>query len=150
MRTRKNSVASIPIWNCEWKRWDWLRQQDRAKLEQRLLAAVSDLQLAQKERDDYRDQMLRLNEARVVLFENVAGRRCEARMDLEAQLRSINTLITKSTGAPDQLSPACGWERDQREGRVVVCSRQPWWKTGREDRMPMRVMQMIEGSRRCE
>ncbi len=33
---------------------------DRAKLEQRLLAAVSDLQLAQKERDDYRDQMLRL------------------------------------------------------------------------------------------
>jgi FtsZ-binding cell division protein ZapB len=36
---------------------------DRAKLEQRLLAAVSDLQLAQKERDDYRDQMLRLNEA---------------------------------------------------------------------------------------
>ncbi|PYJ20608.1 MAG: hypothetical protein DME92_09185, partial [Verrucomicrobia bacterium] len=30
---------------------------DRAKLEQRLLAAVSDLQLAQKERDEYRDQM---------------------------------------------------------------------------------------------
>src|SRR6266568_2195375 len=30
---------------------------DRAKLEQRLLAAVSDLQLAQKERDDYRDLM---------------------------------------------------------------------------------------------
>src|SRR5207237_1664579 len=39
---------------------------DRTKLEQRLLAAVSDLQLAQKERDEYRDQMLRLNEA--VLF----------------------------------------------------------------------------------
>jgi hypothetical protein len=36
---------------------------DRAKLEQRLLAAVSDLQLAHKERDKYRDQMLRLNEA---------------------------------------------------------------------------------------
>src|SRR5215475_3310113 len=35
---------------------------DRAKLEQRLLAAVSDLQLAQKARDEYRDQMLRLNE----------------------------------------------------------------------------------------
>src|SRR5262249_12853399 len=29
---------------------------DRAKLEQRLLSAVSDLQLAQKERDEYRDQ----------------------------------------------------------------------------------------------
>ncbi len=36
---------------------------DRAKLEQRLLSAVSDLHLAQKERDEYRDQMLRLNEA---------------------------------------------------------------------------------------
>src|SRR6266403_1455375 len=36
---------------------------DRAKLEQRLLAAVSDLQLAKKEHDEYRDQMLRLNEA---------------------------------------------------------------------------------------
>src|SRR5437016_7256877 len=39
---------------------------DRGKLEQRLLSAVSDLQLAQKERDEYRDQMLHLNEA--VLF----------------------------------------------------------------------------------
>src|SRR4029079_14670940 len=36
---------------------------DRSKLEQRLLAAVSDLQLAQKTRDEFRDQMLRLNEA---------------------------------------------------------------------------------------
>ncbi|PYL87735.1 MAG: hypothetical protein DMF17_01630 [Verrucomicrobia bacterium] len=36
---------------------------DRAKLEQRLLAAVSDLQLAHRERAEYRDQMLRLNEA---------------------------------------------------------------------------------------
>src|SRR3954470_8103960 len=36
---------------------------DRTKLEQRLLAAVSDLQLAEKERDEYRDQMLQLNEA---------------------------------------------------------------------------------------
>ncbi|HET9800233.1 MAG TPA: hypothetical protein VFP82_00970, partial [Chthoniobacterales bacterium] len=36
---------------------------DRAKLEQRLLAAVSDLRLAQKERDELRDQLLGLNEA---------------------------------------------------------------------------------------
>src|ERR1041385_4348278 len=36
---------------------------DRTKLEQRLLAAVSDLQLDRKSRDEYRDQMLRLNEA---------------------------------------------------------------------------------------
>src|ERR1700731_4578493 len=36
---------------------------DRAKLEQRLLAAVSDLRLGQKECEEYRDQMLRLTEA---------------------------------------------------------------------------------------
>jgi len=37
-----------------------------------LLAAVSDLQLAQKARDDYRDQMLRLNEAILRYIKNVA------------------------------------------------------------------------------
>src|SRR5205809_1056726 len=26
MRQRKSFGASIPIWNYEWKRWDWLRQ----------------------------------------------------------------------------------------------------------------------------
>src|ERR1700676_4033028 len=36
---------------------------DRAKIEQRLLSAVSDLQLVQKEREQYRDQALRLSEA---------------------------------------------------------------------------------------
>src|SRR2546430_1998007 len=36
---------------------------DRAKLEQRLLNAVSDLKLFEKEREQYRDQMLRLSES---------------------------------------------------------------------------------------
>src|SRR5436853_2474263 len=74
---------------------------DRAKLEQRLLAAVSDLQLAQKERDEYRDQMLRLNEAVLFFLRTSQGGDAKARMDLEAQLRSINTLLTKSSGTPD-------------------------------------------------
>jgi len=52
---------------------------DRAKLEQRLLAAVSDLQLAHKEREEFRDQMLRLNEA---------------------------MLVTKSASAPDLPEPS--------------------------------------------
>ena len=43
---------------------------DRAKLEQRLLTAVSDLQLAQKERDQYRDQMMQLIGNDAALFEN--------------------------------------------------------------------------------
>ncbi len=55
---------------------------DRAKLEQRLLAAVSDLQLAQKERDEYRDQMLRLNEAMLRYLKTSQGGDAQARMDV--------------------------------------------------------------------
>ncbi len=74
---------------------------DRAKLEQRLLAAVSDLQLAQKERDEYRDQMLRLNEAMLCYLKTSQGGDAKARMDVETQLRSTNKLFTKSNSAPD-------------------------------------------------
>ncbi|MGZ5019152.1 MAG: hypothetical protein ACXWAV_01870 [Chthoniobacterales bacterium] len=69
---------------------------DRAKLEQRLLAAVSDLQLAQKEREQYRDQMLRLSEAMLQLLKSSTGGDAKARMELEAQLRSTNALVAKA------------------------------------------------------
>lgn len=69
---------------------------DRAKLEQRLLAAVSDLQLAQKEREQYRDQMLRLSEAMLQLLKSSTGGDAKARMELEAQLRSTNAMIAKA------------------------------------------------------
>jgi chromosome segregation ATPase len=69
---------------------------DKTKLEQRLLAAVSDLQLAVKERDEYRDQMLRLNEALLRYLKTSQGGDAQARMDIETQLRSINQLVTKS------------------------------------------------------
>src|SRR3712207_6371061 len=74
---------------------------DRAKLEQRLLAAVSDLQLAQKEREQYRDQMLRLSEGMLQLLKTSTGGDAKARMELEAQLRSTNELIAKSA-APNE------------------------------------------------
>jgi hypothetical protein len=73
---------------------------DRAKLEQRLLAAVSDLQLAQKERDQFRDQMLRLNETMLRYLKTSQGGDAQARMDVETQLRSTNELATRSTNAP--------------------------------------------------
>ena len=73
---------------------------DRAKLEQRLLAAVSDLQLAQKERDEYRDQMLRLNEALLRYLKTSQGGDAQARMDVETQLRGTNRLVSKSKDAP--------------------------------------------------
>jgi hypothetical protein len=69
---------------------------DRSKLEQRLLAAVSDLQLAQKERDEYRDQMLRLNESVLRYLKTSQGGDAQARMDIETQLRSANQLAIKS------------------------------------------------------
>jgi len=78
---------------------------DRAKLEQRLLAAVSDLQLAQKERDEYREQMLRLNEAILCYLKNSQGGDARARMELETQLRSLNTLLDKPAGAPAAVEP---------------------------------------------
>ena len=65
---------------------------DRAKLEQRLLAAVSDLRLAEKERDDFRDQMLRTNEAVLRYLKTSQGGDAQARMDVEAQMRSANQL----------------------------------------------------------
>jgi hypothetical protein len=79
---------------------------DRAKLEQRLLSAVSDLQLAQKERDEYRDQMLRLNEAMLRYLKTSQGGDAQARMDVEAQLRRTNNLITRSTNGSDASEPS--------------------------------------------
>ena len=114
---------------------------DRAKLEQRLLAAVSDLQLAQKQRDDYRDQMLRLNEAVLCYLKTSQGGDAKARMDVEAQLRSINTLITQSSSGPELPEPSL------MDGSVISV-KDEWSfvvgnlgeKQGVKIGMPMRVM----------
>jgi len=75
---------------------------DRAKLEQRLLTAVSDLQLAQKERDQYRDQMMQLSETMLRYLKTAEGGDAQARMDVEAQLRGMNALVDKSTKGEPQ------------------------------------------------
>src|SRR5438874_11554412 len=69
---------------------------DRSKLEQRLLAAVSDLRLAQKDRDQLRDQLLGLNEALLRYLHTSQGGDAPARMDVETQLRNTNELTTAS------------------------------------------------------
>ena len=74
---------------------------DRAKLEQRLLAAVSDLRLAQKERDDLRDQLLGLNEALLRYLKTSQGGDAQARADVETQLRKTNELVGRSTRLRD-------------------------------------------------
>jgi hypothetical protein len=114
---------------------------DRAKLEQRLLAAVSDLQLAQKERDEYRDQMLRLDEAVLCYLKTSQSADAKARMDVETQLRSIDKLVTKSTNAPDLPEPSL------MDGSVISV-KDEWSfvvgnlgeKQGVKIGMPMRVM----------
>jgi hypothetical protein len=79
---------------------------DRAKLEQRLLNAVSDLQLFEKEREQYRDQMLRLTEAVLRFLKTAESTDPQARMDVEAQLRSINELIAKSGNDAREAQPS--------------------------------------------
>jgi hypothetical protein len=114
---------------------------DRAKLEQRLLAAVSDLQLAQKERDEYRDQMLRLDEAVLCYLKTSQSADPKARMDVETQLRSIDKLVTNSTNAPDLPEPSL------MDGNVISV-KDEWSfvvgnlgeKQGVKVGMPMRVM----------
>src|SRR5947207_440707 len=114
---------------------------DRAKVEQRLLAAVSDLQLAQKERDEYRDQMLRLNEAMLRYLKTSQGGDAQARMDVETQLRSTNQLVTRSTNAAESPLPSL------MDGSVISV-KDEWSfvvgnlgeKQGVKIGMPMRVM----------
>jgi predicted RNase H-like nuclease (RuvC/YqgF family) len=72
---------------------------DRAKLEQRLLAAISDLRLAQKERDELRDQLLGLNEALLRYLKTSQGGDAQGRADVETQLRKTNELVGRSTSA---------------------------------------------------
>jgi hypothetical protein len=79
---------------------------DRAKLEQRLLAAVSDLQLAQKERNEFRDQMLRLNESMLRYLKSSQGGDAQARMDVETQLRKTSEIATRSTTSPKSAQPS--------------------------------------------
>jgi hypothetical protein len=114
---------------------------DRAKLEQRLLAAVSDLQFAQKERGEYRDQMLRLDEAVLCYLKTSQSADAKARMDVETQLRSVDKLVTKSTNAPDLPEPSL------MDGSVISV-KDEWSfvvgnlgeKQGVKIGMPMRVM----------
>ncbi len=77
---------------------------DRSKIEQRLLSAVSDLHLLQKEREQYRDQSLRLSEAILHLLKTSTGGDAQARMEVEAQLRGLNELIAKADNPPAETA----------------------------------------------
>ena len=76
---------------------------DRAKLEQRLLKAVSDLQILQKEKIAYREQLLQLTEVVLRYVKTTPSGDADARMDVEAQLRATNRLVDKkAVSQPDE------------------------------------------------
>jgi hypothetical protein len=113
---------------------------DRANLEQRLLNAVSDLHLLENEHEQYRDQMLRLSEAILYLLKTSTGGDAQARMEVEAQLRSSSQLVT---GAQRPVE-----ERPTLMDGNVISVKEEWSlvvgnlgeKQGVKMGMPMRVM----------
>ncbi|MCA1659748.1 MAG: hypothetical protein LC642_04295, partial [Verrucomicrobiaceae bacterium] len=112
---------------------------DRAKLEQRLLSAVSDLQLLQKEREQYRDQSLRLSEAILHLLKTSAGGDAQARMDVETQLRSLNALVTTADNVAAEPTLMDGNVISVKEEWSLVVGN-VGEKQGVKIGMPMRVM----------
>ncbi len=113
---------------------------DRAKLEQRLLNAVSDLRLMQKEGGQYRDQMLGLSEAILHLLKTSTGGDAQARMEVETQLRRSSELAAKLQNSPEETATLM-------DGRVISV-KEEWSlvvgnigeKQGVKMGMPMRVM----------
>lgn len=112
---------------------------DRAKLEQRLLKAVSDLQLTNKEKEAYREQLLKLSETMLTYVKTGEGGDAEARAEVEAQLRATNQLLTPS---PEEESAP-----DLMDGKVLSVKRE--WalvvgsfgtKQGLKTGMPLRVV----------
>ena len=78
---------------------------DRAKLEQRLLKAVSDLQLMNKEKEAYREQLLKLSETMLRYVKSTESADPQARMEVEAQLRGTNQLLAaKDENPPDEVA----------------------------------------------
>ncbi len=80
---------------------------DRAKLEQRLLKAVSDLQLEHRENEGYREQLVKLTETMLRYVKTTQNADPQARAELEVQLRATNHLLdaTDDSGANDDAAP---------------------------------------------
>jgi hypothetical protein len=66
---------------------------DRSKLEQRLLKAVRDLQIVQKERDQLADHLVRLSEAMVRYLQTATSDDAETRLALEEEMRAASEAL---------------------------------------------------------
>ena len=88
---------------------------DRAKLEQRLLKAVSDLQLTNTEKKAYREQLLKLTETMLRYVKTTQSADPQARAEVEAQLRATKQLLATNEDAMpnDESAP------DLMDGKVL-------------------------------
>jgi hypothetical protein len=68
-------------------------ENDRSKLEQRLLAAVRDLRLLKKQYESTVNQLVRLTEAVQVLLKSTEGSDPQARLAVETELRKTNEIL---------------------------------------------------------
>jgi hypothetical protein len=75
---------------------------DKALLEQRLLKAVSDLKIVEDQKDKLSDQLIRINEAILRYVKTASSVDGDARMGLEAEMRSSTELL----GIAGALQPA--------------------------------------------
>jgi len=89
---------------------------DRAKLEQRLLKAVSDLKLLQEEKDRLAESLVRLCEALVRFLRTAVTTDGDARMAIETEMRNAN----ESLGIPAiQAAEAAAVAGSLTDGRVI-------------------------------
>lgn len=115
---------------------------DRAKLEQRLLKAVSDLQLMNKEKEAYREQLLKLTETMLRYVKSRPSADPQARAEVEAQLRSTNQLLAAKDAPNEEDRP------DLMDGKVLSV-KEEWSlvvgnlgaQQGVKIGMPLRVVQ---------
>jgi hypothetical protein len=116
----------------------------RAKLEQRLLKAVGDLQLMNKEKEAYREQLLRLSETMLRYVKTTQKADPQARAEVEAQMRATNQLLAKR----DEALPNEDAAPDLMDGKVLSV-KEEWAlvvgnlgaRQGVKIGMPLRVVQ---------
>ena len=72
---------------------------NNAKLEQRLLAAVSDLHVTAQEKKSLSEALVRLSDAAAVYAKSASGAPAEARLALESEIRNAKKALGISTSA---------------------------------------------------
>jgi chromosome segregation ATPase len=78
---------------------------ERSKLEGRLLRAVSDLRLAENDKDRLSNQLLRLSEATLAFLRTAEGGEAEARMAVETELRATNEALGLAPETAKEAEP---------------------------------------------